>query len=133
MGRPPKKQFDKLLPRQKKFVMEVLQPGNTVKDAVAAAGYSTHPQTLHTQGAALMSNPKIQRAISEIIEDVYPDAAQESIAVLQGIIRDSLSSNTDKMNAIKMLGMFKGWNAPTKHDSRKLVVNVDKYKLPEGG
>lgn len=125
--------FDQLRPKQKRFVMEALQPGNTLAKAVVAAGYKDNPHAVAAQSMDLMNNPKVQRAISEIVMDMYPNAGEECIDLLRRFIHDDSLSPRERMDAMKMLASFLGWQAPSKHQTVKAIVNMSKYQLPGSG
>lgn len=123
---PPRK---KLTIKEKKFTKALVKSGN-VADAVLDAGYNCKDRNVaRSLGHKMIAKPIIQKAIDIVIDDLYPEAASESIGVLREILNDPTQGSMARIKAIETLAKFKGWNAPTKHMTAK--VNIDKkYKLP---
>jgi len=121
--------FDKLSPRKKKFVMEHVT-GKSAIEAVVAAGYSPTPSNVSQTAVRVANDPNVQRAITEIIMDQYPNAGEEVINVLKSFIRDETLSASQRMAAIDRLASYQGWAAPKKSQSVKALVDLSKYKLP---
>ena len=124
--------FNKLKPKHKKFVMALTNDKATNPvNAVVAAGFSPHPTSAAIQASRLLAKPQVVAAITEVIAEKYPDVGEDCTRVLAQMINDPERADATRLKAIELMSKFLGWNAPTKHDTRKLVVNVDdKYRLP---
>jgi phage terminase small subunit len=121
---------DDLTIKQQKFVEEVAQ-GKPASHAVIEAGYkASTPQSAASMGHKLMTNPKVQGALSRRMAEMYPDADRDLVNLLRDIVTNPMERTGDRMKAAEMLIKVKGWYAPTKSASVNVAVK-DKWKLPE--
>ncbi len=134
-GKARKTSFQRLDSRRQKFVMEVLN-GRTQTDAAALAGYSTKsPGALRAQSVQLMNNQKIQNALQEKLDTLYPNLNEKVAAKLAEIMEMPLRegphsqgvSIAEFLATARFLQDVYGWKAPTK--SLHVRANVKTKRL----
>lgn len=119
----------KLKPAQQVFVMEALTPGVTPKQAAINAGYSEKGANVTAHN--LLGNQKVQNALQEKIQELYPNIQQQLASKLKEILDMDLKHHPDQdgitpgdaLKAIQTYVKIFGYEAPKKtaHLSAKLT------------
>lgn len=120
--------YRKLRPRQKKFVMELAHGADAIQAAKTVYPAATNAKDRIQKSLA---NPRIQNALVEVLDHMYPDLKKNMSEVLIGLLNDSESKQI-QLKALEMLVKVYGFAAPAKSQSLHAHVNVEKYKLPGG-
>lgn len=98
--REKKSAFSVLTPKQKIFVLAVVQRGATLASAATEAGYTTsNGQAPYTAGSTLYRNPKIRAAIDEIFREqgaVVGEVANELTNIMRATFEDFLDVSQSK-------------------------------------
>lgn len=101
---------DKLPPRQRAFVNEYLTDLNATQ-AVLRAGYKMTPAAARTQGARLLANANIQKAIQEA-RDAREKATMYNadwiMAQIAKIAEDESQAARDRLKALELMGKHHG-------------------------
>jgi hypothetical protein len=121
-GKPRKTAFQRLDVRKQRFVVEVLA-GKDQTSAAIAAGYSPDPNSAKVRGNALMNNPKVQNALQEKLDRIYPNltekVADRLMEIMEKPIREGIHgkgiSVSEFLATANFLKDVYGWKAPTKH------------------
>jgi hypothetical protein len=121
-GKPRKTAFQRLDVRKQRFVVEVLA-GKDQTSAAIAAGYSPDPNSAKVRGHALMSNPKVQNALQEKLDRIYPNltekVAERLMEILEQPLREGMHNKgisvSEFLATANFLKEVYGWRAPTKH------------------
>lgn len=138
-GRPKKTQFQKLDSRKQKFVMEILN-SRTQTEAAQLAGYSTKSEgSLRVQGANLMNNPRIQNALQEKLDALYPNlnekVATKIAAIMEMPFREGPHSFgvsiAEFLATARFLQDVYGWRAPAKSLHVRARVDATRRLLPQ--
>jgi len=117
--------------RQQRFVRGVMQPSTSPAEAVIQAGYDVKDKgSAQSLAVNMMKSPRIQKAITEVLDELYPNSGNDSIRVLREIINSPAEKTADRIKAIETIAKFQGWNAPTKHQSLSAKLDMSKYQLP---
>jgi len=125
-----KEKPDKLTAKQQRFVAASAQ-GMAASEAVLAAGYNvTTRNSAESLGSRMLSQPKIQNALSASIQHRFPNVPDLAAGTLVDILVNPEGRAGDKLKAIELLCKVCGWQAPTQHASLNVSVS-DKFKLPE--
>lgn len=126
MDEQPKKKKN-LNAKQKIFVGKLVE-GATQKDAyLAAYGNVKNP---NTSASILAKLPHVQESIQELLERKHPDLKENIGSVLNEIILNPEQRTSDRLAAIKLVGEYFGWKAPTRTQNLHAKVDVSKFKLP---
>lgn len=137
-GKPRKTAFQRIDSRKQRFVLEVLN-GRSQTEAAALAGYSTKsPAALRVQGSNLMSNPKVQNALQEKLDTLYPNLNEKVAAKLAEIMEMPLRegphspgvSISEFLATARFLQDVYGWKAPAKSIRANVKVDATKRLLP---
>lgn len=102
-----KNKRDELTMQQRKFVNEYLKHGIGKKAAITA-GYS--PKGADSMASQLLRNPKIKKAIEAKEKEFEMAALITKESILAGILEiatDKNATNSEKLNALKLLGQYK--------------------------
>lgn len=127
---PPKlSAFEQLKPKQKIFVLAVVEPGATLASAALKAGYSTNPNTSYSTGSRLARNDKIRAAIGELFAKQGASAGEVAntlTVVLRSTFEDFLDLSAgdakidlDKARKIGVLGAMKKLTVKEYYDKNK--------------
>jgi len=120
----------RLTVKQQKFVAASMQ-GMSAKEAVVAAGYNvSSDHSAENLGYTMMSNPKIQNALSAAIQQEFPNVPQLAARRLINILIDDASRPGDIIKTVELLAKICGWQAPSQHASLNVTLR-EKFKLPE--
>lgn len=125
------KKKDRLTPKEQHFVKKVSQnPGIDKEILVKEAGYNPKDRTnAVTMAGIMMKKPKIQRAIRDEIERLYPDALASNLQTLMELKDNPNVRPSDRIAAVKEINKMAGYQAPTRHE--RLSANIEVPKLPK--
>ena len=116
---------DKLTPRQRAFVNEYLTDLNATQ-AVLRAGYKMTNAAARTQGARLLANANIQKAVQEARE-AREKATQYNVdwimAQIAKIAEDETQAARDRLKALELMGKRYGiWEKRQDEDTSVKVT-----------
>lgn len=116
---------DKLTPRQRTFVNEYIIDLNATQ-AVLRAGYKMTPAAARTQGARLLANANIQKAVQEARE-AREKATQYNadwiMAQIAKIAEDEEQAARDRLKALELMGKRYGiWEKRPDEDTNGVKV-----------
>ena len=123
--------LEALTPKQQGFVADLIETGNQAE--AYRRNYAKTTDLIATVEASKLANkPHVKEAIQEVIENKYPQLKAGVATFLHDVVTglEPDAKISDRLKAIEVLARLQGWLAPTEHNTRKLVVNVDKFKLP---
>ena len=130
MSEDLKEKKTRLTSKQQRFVAAHAQ-GMSAKDAVVVAGYDVaNDNSASALGSMMLSQPKIQNALSEAITKQFPNVPNVAAETLVNVLVNPEGRDGDKLKAIELLSKICGWQAPSKHASLNVTLR-DKFKLPE--
>lgn len=116
---------DKLTPRQRTFVNEYIIDLNATQ-AVLRAGYNMKPAAARTQGARLLANVNVQKAIQEARQAREKASRITSAWILEQVAKiaeDAETQARDKLKALELLGKYCGtWDKPQDQDAQGVKV-----------
>jgi hypothetical protein len=121
-GKPRRTAFRSIDAKKQRFVLEILN-GRNQTEAAVMAGYSPDPNSAKVRGNALMNNPKVQNALQEKLDLIYPNltekVADKLMEIMERPIREGIHdkgiSVSEFLSTANFLRDVYGWKAPTKH------------------
>lgn len=125
----PKRKI-KLRTAQKVFVKKLVDEPLKSPKEVYLEVYGGNPDTARFKANALISKPHVQEHITEAINRMYPNIANDCAQILQSFISDMNLSPVTRMKAIDMLSRYFGWDAAKTVKNLNLKADLNKFKLP---
>lgn len=130
----------KLTNLQRKYIIELVKPNTTQRQAYLKAGGKAKTETAQNQSASeILSNPNVKAFYESLINEKTKKSIMtrdEALIVLAEIINDKENSPRDRTGAIKQFSTMQGWDSATKHEikgdlevtkiTRKVVNNSQK-------
>ena len=119
---------DKLTPRQRTFVNEYIIDLNATQ-AVLRAGYKMTPAAARTQGARLLANANVQKAVQEARqarEKATMYNADWIMAQIAKIAEDEEQAARDRLKALELMGKRYGiWEKQESQDNQGVKVTFE--------
>lgn len=119
---------EKLTPKQRTFVNEYIIDLNATQ-AVLRAGYIMTPAAARTQGARLLANANIQKAVQEARqarEKATMYNADWIMAQIAKIAEDEEQAARDRLKALELMGKRYGiWEKQADQDSQGVNVTFE--------
>jgi phage terminase small subunit len=99
----------KLSIKEQRFVKHYASNGNG-KESVIAAGYGvSNSNSAKTLATKILKRERVKKALTEEIENAYPDFARLSARAIISIIESESSRPLEKLKAIEVLIKIFGW------------------------
>ena len=118
---------DELTPKQRAFVNEYVKDLNATQ-AVLRAGYKMTNAAARTQGARLLANANVQKAVQETQETRAKASRITSEWIIQQVAKiaeDPEVQPRDRLKAMELLGKYCGtWDKPKdENDGIRVVID----------